>query len=189
MSAINASIVERAIKDYTKKMYDEIQKRCDSYCGELLSSAITERIKMRPYAHDFTGNLLNSIVVCLYREQKPVRAYYAFETIDNATHQKMTFPRTYVFKDDYMRTASKYKMSKKGLVPAEVQTNQGLGEDDAIRFFQQYRPSGHNIFDIVVAYTTEYASFVESVRHTVGFMKAYDYADKVGVQFLGLPRC
>lgn len=185
MSATNASIVERAIKDYTKKMYDEIQKRCDSYCGELLSIAITERIKMRPAAHDFTGNLLNSIVVCLYRERKPLRAYFAYETIDNAIRVKMTNPRNYFFKDDYQHTESRYH----GSGPAEVPTNQGLGEDDAIRFFQQYKPSGNNIFDIVVAYTTEYASYVEAARGTVGFLQAYDRAENIGVEFLGLPRC
>ena len=185
MSATNASIIERTIKDYTKKMYDEIEKRCDSYCSELLSNAITERINMRPAAHDFTGNLLNSIVVCLYRERQPIKAYFAFETIDNAIRVKMTNPRNYFFKDDYQHTSSRYH----GNGPAEVPTNEGLGEDDAIRFFQQYRPSGHNIFDIIVAYTTEYALFVENARHTVGFLKAYDHADKVGVTLLGLPKC
>lgn len=185
MSATNASIIERAIKDYTKKMYDKIEKRCDSYCGELLSIAITERIKKRPKAHDFTGNLLNSIVVCLYRERRPIRAYFAFETIDNAIRVKMTSPRKYFFKDDYQHTTSKYHWSD----PAEISTNQGLGEDDAIRFFQQYKPSGNNIFDIVVAYTTEYASYVEAARGTVGFLQAYDHAEDIGVEFLGLPRC
>lgn len=139
---------------------------------------------MRPLAHDFTGNLLNSIVVCLYRERKPILAWYAYESIDNAIAPKMTAPKRYWFESDYQNTESAYHYKS----PAEVETDMGFGENDAKRFFMGYKPKGKNMFDIIVAYTTEYAEWVEMHRHTTGVLRAYENAGKIAITTLKLPR-
>ena len=179
MSATKAQIL-RAIDDYREKIIDEVQKRCDSFCGDLLQSAIDSRIYMRPLAHDITGNLINSIVVCLYKERKPILAWYAYESIDNAIGRKMTYPRRYWFESDYQSSESSYRPN--------VRTNMGFGEDDAKKFFMGYKPKGKNLFDIVVAYTTEYAEWVEMARHSTGILRAYDNAGKIAITTLKLPR-
>ena len=180
MSATNASIIERAIKDYTKKMYDEIEKRCDNYCWSLLRGAIDARFNA-PRAHNFTGNFITSIVVCLYRDKKPVRAYFSADQLDGVVFVKMSAPNRYWWKKDWDGTESVY-------IP-EVVTDMGFGETDARKFFQEYRPNGKNLFDIVVAYPVEYAEYIEQLRQTTGIIQAYDHAEKVGIEYLGLPRC
>lgn len=179
MSATNASIIDRAIKDYTKKMYDEVEKRCDVYCRRLLICAIDARLNA-PRSHNFTGNLITSIVVCLYREKKPLLAYFASDQLDGAIAVKMSAPNYYWWKTDWDGAESAYK--------PEIETDMGFGETDARRFFQQYRPMGNNLFDIVVAYPVEYAEYIEQIRQTTGIIRAYDDAERFGVEFLGLPR-
>ena len=48
--------------------------------------------------------------------------------------------------------------------------------------------SAIDLFDIVVAYPVEYASWVEKQRSTTGILQTYAYAERVGTTFLGLPR-
>lgn len=171
--------ISKYLDDFKKKLFDDIEKRCRRYCIELCRAAITHRYEA-PRAHNFTGNLLNSIVVCLYREQKPVIAYYAADLEGNVKHVKMTAPRRYRFKQDYDGARSVYK--------AEVVTDEGWGEEDARKFFSSYRPSGNYLFTIVVAYTTEYAAFVENHRQSTGFLKTYAFAERTVEQYLKLPR-
>ena len=182
MAGINASAI-KAVDNYKKQVLAEIEKNAISFCNALCQAAIIYR--KHSGGHDFTGNLLNSIVVCLYKERSPIYACYAADRVTKAIRVKMTnymppWDRVF-FKQDYEgHSGTKYK--------PEVPTHYGWGEDDAKMFFNSYRPSGHHIFDIVVAYPTEYAEWIEVKRKTTGILQTYDYAERTGTTWLQLPQ-
>ena len=178
MAGTNASAIQ-AIEDYKKKILNEIEKNAIHFCQELCQAAINYR-ESNPNKHDFTGNLLNSIVVCLYKEGSPAYACYAADRVPKAIQVKMTAGYQYRFGRDYEQDRSFYT--------PEIDTNQGWGEDDARRFFNTYKPTGKHMFDIVVAYPTEYAEWVEIRRGTTGIFGTYYTADKLGVDYLKLPK-
>ena len=175
------TLVNKAFKEYRKQMEDETEKQCRSFCSELCRFAVWFRLR-EPNAHDFTGNLLNSIVVALYRNKKPIYASYANDIMPKAIAVKMTESHgRYYFKRDY-------SSEDHTVYIPEVETNESLGLNDAMRVVQSYKPVGNNMFDILVAYSTEYAEFVEDERATTGFLNTYDHARYAGIKFLGLPK-
>ena len=181
MPVTNRQIVHEAIAGYKTAIFDEVENRCRKFCTDLCQEAINAR-KNAPGAHNFTGNLINSIVVCLYRNREPINAYYAAQYVPKAIQVKMR-QRTrkhYRFNPDYDGDKSHY-------LPT-VQTNGGWGEDDARHFFQVYVPKGKNLFDIVVAYPVEYGNWVETQRSTTGILQSYAHAEAVGVTYLKLVR-
>lgn len=182
MAGTDVKAYQKAISDYHKAILDEVEERCKRLCNALCEVAIEKRYKGDTGApHNFTGNLLNSIVVCLYRQQKPVYACYAADKVAKAIQVKMTArKKPYWFKQDYDGGPSQYT--------ATIETNQGWGEDDAREFFAGFRPSGNNSFDIVVAYPVEYAEYVDALRGTVGILKTYTTAQTIGSVYLMLPK-
>lgn len=181
MSATNKAVIHKAFADYRKQILDEVEIRCRKFCTDLCQEAINARQNTEG-AHNFTGNLLNSIVVCLYREREPINAYYAAQYVPKAIQVKMRERKrkSYRFNPDYDGNKSHY-------LPT-VQTNGGWGEDDARNFFQNYTPKGKNLFDIVIAYPVEYANWIEIKRGTTGIMRAYSWSEQVSVQYLKLVR-
>lgn len=181
MSATNKAVIHKAFADYRKQILDEVEIRCRKFCTNLCQEAINARQNTEG-AHNFTGNLLNSIVVCLYREREPINAYYAAQYVPKAIQVKMRERKrkSYRFNPDYDGDKSHY-------LPT-VQTNGGWGEDDARNFFQNYTPKGKNLFDIVIAYPVEYANWIEIKRGTTGIMRAYSWSEQVSVQYLKLVR-
>lgn len=181
MSATNKAVIHKAFADYRKQILDEVEIRCRKFCTDLCQEAINAR-QNTDGAHNFTGNLLNSIVVCLYREREPINAYYAAQYVPKAIQVKMRERKrkSYRFNPDYDGDKSHY-------LPT-VQTNGGWGEDDARNFFQNYTPKGKNLFDIVIAYPVEYANWIEIKRGTTGIMRAYSWSEQVSVQYLKLVR-
>ncbi len=181
MPVTNRQIVHNAIANYKQAIFDEVEKRCRKFCTDLCQEAIKARQNAEG-AHNFTGNLLNSIVVCLYRNKEPINAYYAAQYVPKAIQVKMRqrSRKHYKFNPDYDGENSRY-------LPT-VQTNGGWGEDDARNFFQNYVPQGKNLFDIVVAYPVEYGQWVQMQRGTTGIMQAYAFAESVGTTYLQLPR-
>lgn len=181
MPVTNRQIVHQALAEYKTAIFDEVEKRCRKFCTDLCQEAIKARQNTEG-AHNFTGNLINSIVVCLYRNKEPINAYYAAQYVPKAIQVKMRFRKrkSYRFSPDYDGQDSHYK--------PEVQTNGGWGVDDARIFFQNYVPQGKNLFDIVVAYPVEYGKWVEMKRGTTGILQAYSHAETVGVQYLQLQR-
>lgn len=179
--ATNAHILDNAIARYHKRIIAEVEKRCYGYCEKICESAVAYREGL---GHNYTGNLINSIAVCLYRDGSPIAAWLSQDLVKPSMYRKMTRGGgkngTYFFKVDWDGARSKYT--------PEVDTDEMWGEGDAQKFFQSYRPSGHKKFDIVVAYTTEYADWVEREHHTTGIMQTYDFAEYCGVTFLQLPR-
>ena len=181
MSATNATIIRKAFADYRKEIFNEVEIRCRKFCTDLCQEAIRAR-QESDGAHNFTGNLINSIVVCLYKNKEPINAYYAAQYVPKAIQVKMRYRKrkSYRFNPDYDGEKSHY-------LPT-VQTNGGWGEDDARRFFQSFVPSGKNLFDIVVAYPVEYGKWVEMQRGTTGILRTYEHAGQVGVTYLKLER-
>lgn len=177
MSGINPKEAAKKVSEYKKAVMDEIESRCIKYCDQLCLEAIEHR-QSAPGKHNFTGNLINSIVTCVYREKKPVYACYAGDSLPQAIQVKMTYPNQYHFDRDYEGGESNFK--------PDVKTDQGWGEDDAKRFFQTYRPSGDCIFNIVVAYPVEYASFVEARRKTTGIIGTWEEAKRISKTYLCL---
>lgn len=187
MPVTNRTIIHNAIAEYRTKIFDEVEIRCRKFCTDLCQEAINAR-KNAPGAHNFTGNLINSIVVCLYRNREPINAYYAAQYVPKAIQVKMRQRKRkrYRFKVDYDGPADGGK--KYNYYLPTVQTNGGWGEDDARHFFQDYVPKGKNLFDIVVAYPVEYGNWVETQRSTTGILQSYAHAEAVGVTYLKLVR-
>ena len=187
MSATNRTIVRNAIEDYKKKIREEIKNRCIRFCEHLCQEAIKERAH-NSRAHDFTGHLINSIVVCLYQNGKPEYAAYAAKYVPEAIKVKMRLRpsksgigyKQYRFKVDYEGERSSYTPT--------IDTNGGWGVDDAREFFWSYRPKSGNLFEIVVAYPVEYANWIERERSTTGILRTYAHAEQVGVTYLQLKR-
>lgn len=174
------TLVNNAFEKYRKQIEDEIEKRCRDFCAELCKAAVDFRLKKAAVgAHNFTGNLINSIVVVLYRQGKPIHASYANDIMPKAIQFKMTASHgRYIFFRDYDGVEhTRY-------VP-EIETNEFFGLDDAMYVAQNYKPAGRNMFDILVAYTTEYAEYV---GENTGILTTYAHAQHVGIEFLGLPK-
>lgn len=172
--------LDAAFKGFEKQIRDVGRKRLQAWCQDLVRQAVTMRLG-DPKAHNFTGNLLNSIVVCLYEDGKPVTAYYAADDgrVKSAIMQKMTTrqrPYSFYKEGDYEGRPSVYK--------PDVPTNSGWGIDDAKEFFASFKPEGKNMFDVVVAYPVEYADWVQTQRNTTGYLETLGYAKKTAVNFM-----
>ena len=178
LSMSNKDVIATAFQGFEKQILDTAEKELRKYCWSLLNSAIKSR-EQNDRAHNFTGNLLNSIVVCLYRRKSPVIAYFAADLVPEAIHPKMTRRKNpYFFNQDYKGEKSSYR--------PEVKTNMGWGRHDAEAFFENYVPRGKNLFDVVVAYPVEYADWVETKRKTTGILQTKDDALKIGMTFMQL---
>ena len=176
----NKSIIAKAVEQYKANIIiPTMEKHLRKWCWEILDAAIKAR-QRNPQAHNFTGNLLNSLVVCLSKNGQPVIAYFSSDIVPEAIMPKMKkrLRKRVFFKRDYDGEESAY-------LPT-VETNGGWGRDDAQEFFETYKPKGNNLFDIVVAYTVEYANWIQMERGTAGILNTYAYAERTGKTFLKL---
>ena len=168
--------MEVAMKRFVKEQGDVIERKLDKYCKNLLNEAVQFRFSA-PGAHNFTGNLVGSIVAGLFRDGNLIVYYISGEgnNVDRVRKKKMTYPKRYFFKEDYDTVPhTVYK--------PEVVTDSGFGRDDAKRFIESYMPSKNSLFEVVVAYTTEYASFVETERHTTGYLNTVNFIKMTAVK-------
>ena len=179
MTGINAAIVKKAFKDFEKQMNDAILNEVYSYAKTLVLKAQDFRF-MDNNAHNFTGNLLDSIVAAVYYNKSLKKAFFSDELgIKKPRYYEMTASHgRYYFKFDYSGKTSVYK--------PEIETGRTKGIDDANRFVRSYSPKIDG-FLVVVAYTTAYASFVEAERGTTGYLNTFKYAEKLGVETFQLP--
>lgn len=176
----NRKVIHEGLLNFQKEVIEpELEKRCIMFCNTICGMAIQYRLS-NPNAHNFTGNLLNSIIVCLYKRRTPVYACYSAGSVRKAIRVKMTMrKKPYYLKPDYDGEESSYI--------ADVKTDQGWGEDDARDFFQSFKPSGNDLFNIVLAYPVEYAEWVEIVRGTTGIVGTYEYVKENGLKLLSIP--
>lgn len=178
MSGISPHQAAQKVAQYKTAVMDEIQRRCSKYIDELTDLAIEYR-RTNLVAHDFTGNLLNSIAVALYRSGKLVEANFASDRVEPAIKRKMTVRNGhYYFSNDYSGVESEYDPT--------IDTDEGFGRDDAHRFVASYRPPGRHLFDIVVVYATEYATWVERMRASTGILALWADAPYIAVTCLEL---
>ncbi len=167
---------KKAVRDGIKAfrdtvILDEVDKTAAFLCERLIANAVLNR-QNAPGAHDFTGNLLNSIVTGYYLDGE-LRAFFRAESagVRPSRYYKMRASHgTYFFKYDYRGRKSYYKPT--------IETDGGKGVEDAEMFIMTYTPRIRNGFEIVVAYTTEYATWVENERRTTGFMNTLAWAKK-----------
>lgn len=175
----NKKIVRDAFKEFKKEMEDICLKWINEYARSIVYKAIEYRLSEKE-AHNFTGNLLNSIVAAVYYNREFKSASFSGETgIRQPRYYEMTASHgRYFFKVDYN--------GKKSVYVPEIETLRRKGIDDAYEFVSTYTPKMDG-YVVVVAYTTEYAEFVELERHTTGYLKTFKYADKIGRNYFQLP--
>lgn len=183
----NRAILKKGFEGFEKQILSATEARLKSWCYDLMVMAYKNRLS-NPRGHEFTGNLLNSIMVGLYRRRQPVyvcivgdhgvvRAPIGGKMRVRASQLGYT-SKMYRFKKDWEGRSSAY-------VPT-VNTDGGNGVDDARDFFRSYRPDGNNMFDVVVAYPVEYANWVEGERQTTGYLQTFQDAIATGVTFMQL---
>lgn len=180
MGGTNSSIISSAFKDYKLYVQDKTEDTLREWCDDLLRFALEERLK-KPQAHNFTGNLLNSIVIGLYRGGVCVYACYSAGNVPKAIRPKMSGPRK---KRRYVFRPTDYEGVKESKYMPEVTTNKGYGADDAENFLMSYKPKYRCLFEIVVAYTVEYAEWVEMKRKTTGIILTNSRAETTGLTFM-----
>lgn len=172
----NEAIMRRALKEFREKKLNELERKMRKYADDLLNQAVMfrySRVNGSPAAHNFTGNLISSICVGLWREGNMVYCAIAGQKNQVAWvkrwHNKMTGPdRWYKFKWDY-------DTAPNTMYHATVITDQGFGRYDAQKFLASHQPAHRDTFHLVVAYTTEYAAWVEAKRHTTGYLETADW--------------
>lgn len=154
-----------------------LRQRALAFAKTFLSVAFSNRVNGE--GHNYTGNLINSILVAVYEDGNPVKAFFAGKefNLKPAIQGKMTTTnrgnaKKYVFMSDYEGSLSSYK--------ADVKTDQGKGVDDAIKFFNTHRPSRNDMFHIVVAIPVEYADYIT----TTGFDETVAFAEMNAKQML-----
>jgi len=171
---------ERQVVDekFGKTVGDVVLGELQTFAQDLVYRAIQEREK-NPQKHDFTGNLLNSIVSAVYKDKELKKAYFSGESgLKSPRYYEMTASHgRYHFKIDYEGKTSNYT--------PDVETLRRKGLDDAYEFVSTYTPDISG-YVIVVAYTTEYADWVENQRATTGFLATKRYAEKCAMRMFPL---
>jgi hypothetical protein len=168
LRAQDLAVVAKAFEDFKNTtVHDETIKHLRLHCQNILIKAVQNRLRMsHTKGHDYTGNLLNSIVVVLYQDGEIADIWSAGEQgqVEKPKFRKMTArKRMYVYSNDYSRVSSRYR--------AEVPTNRGFADEDVQSFLNRNRPSIQKGFCVTVAYTVEYAEWVEIERGTTGFVR------------------
>lgn len=179
MGETNRSLLQSHINAHLDNViWPKIRENGREYCDKMCKEAIASRHKS-PNAHDFTGNLLNSIVVAMYEDKKFIYAAFASDNgVSQPVQGQMTKKRgRYYFKIDYTGVKSSYN--------PEIETKEGLGSEDAKNFVSSYKPKTKAKFEIVVAYTTAYANFVEMKRNTTGILFVKAELERTASQELG----
>lgn len=198
MSETNLSIVKKAFKGYEEHIDKVVYNALDKWCVQILRDAIRNRYQpTEDRGHNFTGNLINSIVVILYRRSNGKKTtYYADSTgLKPAIRREISglnYRRRYRRYDIYFRRGSRWgerdwtgRMSKlraDGLVA----TDESYGINDAHQFANIWYPTTNDDFVICVAYTSEYAYFVEQQRQTTGFLETMAYVGTTAIEYVGL---
>lgn len=178
MAGTNIAVIKNAFKEFEMVMHGEIIKRLNLHCQNLLVSAIRNRLSLsHSEGHDYTGNLINSIVVVLYQDGEIADIWSAGEQgqIRKPKFRKMSArKRMYVYSNDYSNVSSRYR--------AEVPTNRGMADEDVQNFLNTNTPSVQNGYCVTVAYTVEYAEWVEIERGTTGIEQTKRNAYKQFIQ-------
>lgn len=181
----NTRVINEAFKEAERQWNGIVFDKLDEFCRNLLLDAVIENRRGNPNAHQFTGNLINSIVVLLYSHYEGVLSkYFAYDRLQAPIRKEMSAmtsrktQRKYAvhFRPDWQGTPH-------SIYTPEVATDGSTGPQDATQFANSWSPTTKKGFEICVAYTSEYADWVEMHHHSTGFMNSVSYARKVLVTF------
>lgn len=172
----NLNIVRKAFKQFEEDIDKEVLRETEVFAQNLVYYAIQQRRKARG-KHDYTGNLLNSIVSAVYKDKELKTAFFSGETgIKEPYYYKMTASH-----GAYYFSFRDYEGVRGSTYTPTIETFRQKGLDDAYDFISTYSPD-MNGYVVVLAYTTEYADWVEMQRHTTGYLSTFKYANRVATK-------
>lgn len=194
MADNNVKVVKDAFNAFKIEIDETTFTALDSWCREILRSAIYFRMRESEghdsKGHNFTGNLINSIVVLLYRKSKGTKAsYFAYDSLKLPIRRELSgvtargkHRRNRIWlRPDWSGDQSALKGSEL------IATDQSWGQNDATNFANNWIPRNPNLdFVICVAYTSEYASFVEHERNTTGILQTESFVGHSAIEWVGL---
>ena len=189
MAGRNVMVIRKAFNGYAEHIDKVTYNALDKWCKDILRSAIQFRLR-EPEGHNFTGNLINSICVLLYRKSKGTKkSYFAYDSLKLPIRSELSgitargkHRRNRIwFRPDWSGEQSALKGSE--LIP----TDKSWGQNDAVKFANEWTPRNSNCdFVICVAYTSEYASFVEHERNTTGILQTESFVGHTAIEWVGL---
>ena len=186
--ADNNSVISEAIKRfYEKTVKPKTYQRLYGWCEMLIKSAVQFRLSAAN-AHNFTGNLINSIVVILYEGTSHANFFSNTVTKKGPIRAEMSSKNARGKNRKYkIHFRPDWEGKHSGYLP-EVPTDGSWGEQDASDFAMRYRPRVNGEYAVVVAYTSEYAAWVEWQRHTTGYFEMLKHTEDTAISFVGLKR-
>jgi hypothetical protein len=191
MAGANTQIINKAFKGFVQHIDKVTYNALDKWCVEILRKAVFERLHPMG-GHNFTGNLINSICVLLYRKSTgTVTTYFAFDKaglklpirreLSGLNARRRQRKNRISFHPDWSGEDSRLRGSE--LIP----TDQSWGQQDAVQFSKTWIPyNADSDFVICVAYTAEYASFVEHERNTTGILQTEQFVGQTAIEWVGL---
>lgn len=180
----NKQIVERAFQDFKDYVIEpKMERYLRLYCDKMIRLAIDARWNPFEKGHNYTGNLINSIVIVLVRRRDNARVpYYAADYLNKpAIARKMSARTTKGGKTkNWVKFNPDWEGGNWSKYKPEVETNRGYGVTDAQNFAMQYMPTLQADYVVCLAYTTEYANWVEQQRKTTGYLDTVRGMKKIG---------
>lgn len=188
--------IEGIVRSKCRTLTLRICKRALEYREKLTQSGI---------GHNYTGNLINSIVCALYTDGKLDYTVYGSKLVGRPpimakmTNKKDGGGRTYYYGARFQEHLAKQR--GKGRTNAYVSGHEGPDWDDGsssyfatIRtdttktpeaevqhFVDSYKPAITKGYVIVLAYPVEYADYIENLRSSTGLALVEDeYRSKIG---------
>lgn len=191
MAGINAQIVEKAFKGYADHMDKVIYNALDKWCEQIIRQAIRERMLLvqSGAGYNITGNLINSICVIIYRKSNNTKtSYFADETgLKPAVRRELSAYNRYGVRRKYRMKVTDWSGKQIVVHPdALVESDESFGVTHAHQFASMWYPSFDCDFVICVAYTSDYATFVEAARMTTGFLETENFVERTAVEWVGL---
>jgi len=185
MAVTNRKVVRDAFKEFKFQMYDEVSPIIQSACENLLLDAVIRNREVgdskKMSAHQYTGNLINSIVVIFFRRSTGEKYdYYAYDRLNQPiqremsqlTRRKTARKRPYHFHPDWQHTPESWYLP-------QVATDRSTGPSDARAFAATWQPQLNTEFEVCVAYTSEYADWVHEHHRTTGILNSIAYTVKM----------
>ena len=209
MAGVNTKIVKKAFADFSrtieKTTYDWL---CD-WCELLLREAVEFRKNPARIGgngevssgHNFTGNLINSICVILYQSSKKQKtSFFASRDVPglkpairrelSGLNSRGKQRKNRIFFRPGSRFGDRDWSDQWSSLKAEtlIGTDESWGQTDALKFANSWIPTIKADFVICVAYTSEYADWVEMRNGTTGIVEMEAFAARTGVELIGLKR-
>lgn len=182
--------VEDMLRSIQGAIERSVRQKLDGLAKQILERALYYRSQLvgMDIGHNFTGNFVNSIGVGIYIYGYFQRGYYASQEIGKdpvmgkMTTLKSGGSRKYTFSinaghPDFQGEDSSY-LAK---IKTDMKTvNKGMVEE----VLRSIHPHNKNGYSVILAYSVEYAEFIENIRSSTGLALVEDeFSSKVkGIQ-------